>query len=372
MIIQGILKKQATAAYKNGLQAIVAVSPENVAYTAGFPVPSQHIPIRQRFFACVVTAKGDSAMLVADMEESQTRSDSCITNIRSYDEWVEDPIEILAEILHGCGVHGGRIGIELDFLPAEYRPRLEDALPQAVLVNCEDLMGKLRMVKTPAEIEKLRRVGRAAENAHYAAARQVGPGATEMDLAQYIYSELLTGGVESIRMVVIGSGERSQHANPVPTMRKMQPGDLVRTDLYATIGGYLSDVARTMVVGKPNGDQKATWDTLTRVQHSCLEMIRPGAQTADIYRHYARTFEQVGLRPLRFLGHGLGLTLHEGPYINKYTNATLEEGMVLCIEPFHILPGVGGYQLEDEVIVTADGYELITNQHSSAALIEII
>jgi Xaa-Pro aminopeptidase len=170
MTTQRILEKQATAAYENGLQAIVTISPENVAYTAGFPVPSQHIPIRQRFFACVVTAKGDSAMLVADMEESQARSDSRITNIRSYNEWVEDPIEILAEMLHERGVHGGKIGIELDFLPAEYRPRLEDALPQVVFVNCEDLMGKLRIVKTPEEIEKLRRVGRAAENAHYAAA----------------------------------------------------------------------------------------------------------------------------------------------------------------------------------------------------------
>jgi len=295
-----------------------------------------------------------------------------IRNIRTYNEWIEDPIRILAEMLRECNVHNGRIGIELDFLPAKYQPQLEEALPQAALINCEELIGALRRVKTAEEIEMIRRVGRAAENAHYAAARQVGPGATEMDLAKSIISELLGGGVETIRMVVIGSGDRSIHANPGPTMRKMEPGDLVRTDIYATIGGYLSDVARTMVVGKPNDRQRFNWQTLVRVHQSCLDMIRPGAQTADIYKHYARTFEEAGLRPLRFLGHGLGLTLHEGPYLNKYADTTLEEGMVLCVEPFHISPGTEGYQLEDEVLVTADGYELITGQQRSDALIEIL
>lgn len=366
-----ILERQAEAAGRNELKAIITISPENVAYTAGFPVPSQQIPIRERFFACVVAQDGRTCMLVADMEESQARSDSRISDIVSYNEWTEDPVDILANILREHGAEAGAVGIELDFLPAKYKLRLDEALPNVHFVNCEEILGDLRMIKTAEEIETMRRIGRIAENAHYQAVQDTEPGATEMDLALGLYDALLRGGAESIRMVVVGSGERSQHANPGPTDREMLPGELVRVDIYATENGYLSDVARTMVIGEPTDEQKRVWEVLKDVQDKCLAMIRPGAETADIYRYYAEQFEEAGLSPLKFLGHGLGLTLHEGPYINEYTNAQLQEGMVLCIEPFHILTGVEGYQLEDEVLVTADGCELLTDQYSSEALIQI-
>jgi Xaa-Pro aminopeptidase len=99
-------------------------------------------------------------------------------------------------------------------------------------------------------------------------------------------------------------------------------------------------------------------------------MIRPGAKTNEIYQAYLDFFEKHGLQPTNFVGHGLGITLHEEPYISRYHDTELREGMVLAIEPMQFLPGEG-YQVEDELVVTENGYKLITDYRDPSELIII-
>ena len=107
-------------------------------------------------------------------------------------------------------------------------------------------------------------------------------------------------------------------------------------------------------------EQQQVYDLLLGVHRRCLDALRPGALTTDIYAIYRDAMDAAGLPPYHFVGHGLGITLHEDPFVNDLKPIALEPGMVLCIEPLTLIAGRFGMQIEDEVLITADGYELIT------------
>ncbi|HHY94393.1 MAG TPA: aminopeptidase P family protein [Firmicutes bacterium] len=359
-LAETIVGKQVAALRERQIDVMVAMSPENATYTAGMAVPSQSL-IRSRLVMCVVCASGHSLHLVADMEESFTRSYTGLQEVRAYNEFTEHPADALADALRELGVGDGTVALEMDYVPVDFFERLRFRVPRARFVDAGPLLAELRAIKTPEEIGYLRKLGAMVEKAHYQAASQVKPGMTEMDLALAIYECLFREGVDGVARLVVGAGERSTHANPDPTSRKLAPGDVVRVDVYAVLHNYLSDVARTAVVGEPNGELKEIWRKLVDARRFALDMVRPGARADDIYRAYYEHFTDMGLRPLQFLGHGLGLTLHEEPYVSKYGHAVLQEGMVLCIEPYTTLPDCG-FQVEDELVVTSSGFELITGR----------
>ncbi len=354
-----VLGKVSSSLPREGLAAVVAMSPENTAYLGGFLVPSMRI-IRGRLVMCVVTP-GDSCQVVADMEESYTRACTALSKVRAYNEFTETPMVALADTLRQMGVAGQQVGIELDSISAGAYKELVGLLPRTRFVDAGPFFLKMRAVKTPSEIEALRTVGRAADGAHKAVAAKARPGMTEMDVALLLMEHLLHSGADDIRQLVIGSGERSTHANPYAGDRVLAAGDVMRVDIYAQFRNYLSDCARTYVVGQPSRAAEDLWKRMLEARRACLEMIGPGARTAAIYRVFHDKFTAWGLRPINFVGHGLGLTLHEDPYVGRYGDWVLEAGQVLCIEPYVVLASEGrGFQVEDEVLVTARGYELLT------------
>jgi Xaa-Pro aminopeptidase len=226
------------------------------------------------------------------------------------------------------------------------------------------------MIKTKGELDLLRRANKIAEQAHYYAAQKAYAGMTELDYARLLSEYLFSNGIESINKLVVGAGERSEHPNANPTQRELQISELVRADIFAKIQGYLSDVARTGVMGIPSNKQKETWKIVVEARNRILDQIRPGACTRAIYTTFCELFEKTGLRPTNFVGHGLGITLHEDPYISRYHDQELQPGMVLAIEPMCFANGEG-YQLEEVVAVTETGAELITDCGDPDALVSI-
>jgi len=356
---KGVLAKVSSSLAGDDLAAVVAMSPENTAYLGGFLVPSMKI-IRGRLVMCVVTP-GDSCQVVADMEESYTRASTALAKVRAYDEFTETPMAALADTLKQMGVAGQRVGLELDFIPVAAFQELAGLLPETRFVDAGPFLVKMRAIKTPAEIDILRRLGQAADGAHKAVAAKAHPGMTEMDVALILIDYLLRGGADDIRQLVIGSGERSTHANPYATTRVLGRGDVMRIDIYGQLRNYLSDCARTYVVGEVSQAEKDIWKRMLEARRTCLDMIRPGAHTAGIYEVFHGKFKAWGFRPLNFVGHGLGLTLHEDPYVGKVGDWVLEPGQVLCIEPYVVFAAEKrGFQVEDEVLVTSSGHELLT------------
>jgi Xaa-Pro aminopeptidase len=363
--------KVASALESAGLDAVVGMSPDNATYLGGVAIPSQTL-IRSRLAMSLITATGDSCHIVADMEESFARAETALQSVRAYNEFTETPAGKLAEVLKEMGLGEASLGLEMDFVPAMFLEELREKLPGAQLLHAAPFLDEMRTIKTPWEIERLKNIGRIAAEAHYEAYEYARPGMTELELAALIHNSIFRQGGESVVKLVVGSGPRCTQANPGPTSRVMQKGEMLRVDVYAAEKSYLSDVARTAVFGKATDEQKKTWSWLIEALNVSLELVGPGKSTTRIYKRFAECFENRGLRPINFLGHGLGLTLHEEPYINRFSDTILREGMVLCIEPYFMVPERSlGFQIEEEVLITSDGCEVITAVRPCDRLVEL-
>jgi Xaa-Pro aminopeptidase len=226
------------------------------------------------------------------------------------------------------------------------------------------------MVKTPGELDRLRSAARVADLAQAEAHAQVRAGMTEQDLYRIIVDRALAHGAEAVLMVQVAAAERSTYSNPTPSARPLRRGEIVKIDVFVTVGGYLSDTGRAIVIGEASALQRDIWAKMQDTLAAIHATIRPGARTADLWRVFVDTFKRHGMAPvIRFLGHGLGLSLHEEPFIAAHTDTILEAGMVFAIEPVYKTADGMGYHLEDNVIVTPAGVENMTSRFGPGLIV---
>jgi Xaa-Pro dipeptidase len=354
------------------LDAVVAVSPENFTYLSGFVVPSQSL-MRWRHAAYVVTASGRCSILVVDMEETTTRSKAGTVEVRAWSEFTDKPMVELAALLSELGLGSARIGTELDYLPAAAFGELTASLPKARFQRADELLGRLRQIKTPAELEHLQRLSRIADRAIRDALQQVHVGSTEMDIAAGLTRGIFEQGAENFKLLIVATGERSVFPNVGPTQRQLQPGDICRVEIFPVINGYHAGVCRTARVGAAPPHAEAIWSNLVECKYLTLEMIKPGASSRAIYEAFIRHLSKLNLPPISFLGHGIGLHLHEKPYLGPHSDVALEAGMVLGFEPLVYNTGYGfGMQNKDMVAVTETGSSLLSDVTNTDDLFEIL
>ena len=354
-----------------GFDALVVASPENFAYAAGFVVPSQPL-MRWRHAVMVIPFDRDPGVVVVDMEESTVRGQIPGSDIRVWGEFSDDPMSVLARLLSDRGLAGGRIGIEMDYLPAGDFNRLVTFLPQARFEAAETVLAKLRMRKQGRELELLRRLSRISDRAILEAYQAVEAGMTEMDLAAAVTRSVYAQGAEQFKLLIVATGERSQLPNVGPSERVLQPGDVCRVEVFSVIGGYHAGVCRTAVVRKAPPHAERIWSNLMACKHLLLNQIRPGASTRRIHEAYLAKLSELDLPPIAFVGHGIGVHLHEDPYLGPHSDTRLEPGMVLGIEPLTYRTGHGyGMQNKDMVAVTEDGCTLLSDVTDTQELIVV-
>ncbi len=356
---------------EQGFDALLACSPENVAYLTGLVVPSQPL-MRWRHAFGIVPLDGPTAMVVVDMEAHTVRERVPGPRYYVWREFAADCIAVVAEALRDLGLAGARLGLELDYLPARDFAELRECLPSAHLEAAGGLFARQREIKTPDEVDLLRRLSRLTDAALHDALASVGPGSTEMELAGALTSGIYRRGAESFKLLIVASGERSQYPNVGPTERRLRDGDLIRLEIFGVLQGYQAGVCRTGVVGTPTAEQERIWRNLVESKYLLLDLLRPGASSDAIYAAYVRKFGELGLgQPISFVGHGIGLHLHEEPYLGGGPDRRLEAGMVLGVEPLLYLPGAFGLQLKDMVAITPAGCELLSDYTATDALFPI-
>jgi Xaa-Pro aminopeptidase len=366
-----VFTKLRQAARAAGFDALVAFSPDNVTYTAGFQVPSQ---LSNRFRRTISVLAGDSfaAELVVNVEENLARQRSRFSDIRSYNQFTQDPADMLADMLLEAGVGEGRIGIELDYMPAQDFVRLRERLPKAQLLPCRDLYFSTRMIKTAEEIAILKRVGALTDRIAGEMLAEIRPGMTEKAVSQMVASRMMDGGCDGLKCQV-GSGIRSGITNCSPTTKQIERGDVVRLEILGDMGGYRSNVTRTAVMGQPTDEMRQTWDVMIGARDLCKTMLKPGTPVPALYRAYVDYLRARGIEPtLKFLGHGIGQTIHEEPYITDTRTIALQPNVTMTMEPLYMIPGRMGFHVEDMYLITEDGFEPITGMLSpNDQLIEI-
>lgn len=354
-----------------GLDAIIAISPENFAYLTGFVVPSQS-DLRWRHAAVVLTADGGEGILCVDMEETTVRGRAGDTEIRVWGEFTDNSMAILAELLGDLGLETACIGTELDYLPAGDLRDLEGRMPLISFVPVDPMMNRLRQIKTAEELELLRRLSRISDTAIGAAFAAVSPGSSEMDLAAGLTRSVYEQGAQKFKLMIVATGERSQLPNVGPSARVLEPGDVCRVEIFAMINGYHAGVCRTAVVGHAPPEAERIWANLADCRRMLFDLIAPGIATREVYQAFLDKFGALGLPPIDFVGHGIGLHLHEDPYLSDHDDGTLEAGMVLGVEPLVYRTGFGfGLQFKDMIAVTEAGCELLSDATDNEQLIVI-
>lgn len=362
------IERQQHAMAEHGLDALVAISPENFAWTAGFVVPSQPL-MRWRHAMCAVTAGGETGLVCVDMEETTVRGRAGGEKLRVWGEFTDDPMQALAATLSDLGVADGRIGLEFAYLPAGDYERLKALLPKATFEAADALFDRLRQIKSADEIDLLRRLSRISDSAIAGSFAAVAAGSTEMDIAGALTRGVYSAGAEQFKLMIVATGPRSELPNVGPTERVLAAGDICRVEIFSMIGGYHAGVCRTAAVGAPPAEAERIWANLVECKYLVLDMIKPGASARAVYEAFLGKFGELGLPPISFVGHGIGLHLHEEPYLGKYDDYELEAGMVLGIEPLVYQTGHGfGLQLKDMVAVTGSGAELLSDVTDTDAL----
>jgi Xaa-Pro aminopeptidase len=257
-----------------------------------------------------------------------------------------------------------KIGYEPARMTCDVLEALQSKLPmKASLEAVKGWIEELRMVKSPAEIARIRRSVQTNSRAFEQAVSRVRPGMQEQDLAAELEYRMRRLGAEkpSFETIVAG-GVRSALPHAQPTARPLQRGELVVVDMGAIQDGYCSDMTRMLFLGSPGARVKRTYRAVLEAQLAALDAVRAGASTRSVDRAARQVLKGYGLDRafVHSTGHGLGLEIHEPPRIGKLDKNKLAAGMAVTIEPGVYLEDFGGIRIEDTVVVTANGCEILT------------
>lgn len=315
----------------------------------------------ERLTALVIPAGGAPALVVPKLEAPGFEGLEALgVEVLTWVDGV-DPYDLAAERLGGAE----RVAVS-DFTPALHVFGIRDAVPKAEQVLAGPIVRELRMRKDAAEIAALRKAGAAIDRVHARVGEWLRPGRTEAEVGADIAAALVEEGHTEADFVIVGSGPNGASPHHALSDRVIETGDVVVVDIGGPVAeGYNSDSTRTYAVGNPrDADVAATYAVLQEAQQAAVDAVRPGA-TAESIDAAARdviTAAGFGDYFIHRTGHGIGLDVHEEPYIVAGNKLSLEEGMAFSIEPGIYQAGRWGARIEDIVVVTADGVESMNNQ----------
>jgi len=263
------------------------------------------------------------------------------------------------------GLSGARIGVEPAGMRVLELRYLEAAAPRAQFVSGEEVVAALRMIKDEAEIAAMQHAVDIAQSALQATLPAIRPGITEKEIAAELTLQLLRHGSEfpfPFQPIVSG---RENGANPhaVPGDRPLRDGDLLVIDYGAAVDGYFSDITRTFAIGEPAPELRKIVEIVEQANAAGRAAAGPGVPASAVDKAARDVIETAGYGEYftHRTGHGLGLEVHEPPFIRSDNGQILQPGMTFTIEPGIYLPGRGGTRIEDDVLITDDGCQSLTN-----------
>ncbi len=342
-----------------GLDVLIAASLENFCYVTGSWLLSQSIIPARLCFALLVQNQAPG-IVACYCEEKQLRDESWISDIQIYLEHHESPLSVLAQYLQKRGLGSSRIGLEKRFLASGYVDELESLLPDAILADADPVLDRARAIKTLEEQALLIQSARVTEEAILAAFQSVQPGVSEKELSDDLVTRVLRAGATSF-WITLATGANTAINHPPPSAKPLTPGEILRVDVGGLFDGYQSDVARTAAIGTASKEQRSVYRRLWEAERETIAAIKPGVRACDIYTTGQRALEERNLTiTSQAIGHSLGIGMHEFPLLHGIEEAVLEPGMILSIEPA-VKDSQGFlYHLEDLVLVTESGHQILT------------
>jgi Xaa-Pro aminopeptidase len=340
MEVDGILQKKM-------IEGILFFSPENIRYLTGFSGSEGYL-----------LAARDELLLFVDsryITQAQEETRGCRAAM------VDKGIAGVAEQISALGLR--RLGFEAQGISVARFEQLQKALGHVELVPVKDELERLRGTKTAEEIAWIRKAIQVAEEAWQECLELARPGIKETDLALELEYHMKKRGAHRIAFdTIVASGPQAALPHAQPTTRLLAQGDLLLFDFGCRSGGYCSDESCTVIVNRATEEQRQIYGIVKDAHDRAIELVKPGQRLAAIDAAAREHIAQAGHGEHfgHSTGHGIGIGVHEWPIVGKDSPDRAEEGMVFTIEPGIYIPDWGGVRIEDMVVVTADGCEVLT------------
>jgi Xaa-Pro aminopeptidase len=357
-----------------GIDVLVATSKHNVQYLLGghrsFFFDNMDAMGISRYLPVFVYPKGapqKAAYFGHGMESYQTQlKPFWVSEVNTKSGGSVDVMQKAADYVRG--LNPKRIGVELAFIPADSAGTLRKALPDAELKDALFTLERLRVRKTPEELQKLKLASELVIDSMLAVIQSHGAGATKAELTEALRREETSRGlVFDYCLIAAGSSH-----NRAPSDQRWEKGDPLSIDSGGNYHGYIGDLARMAIVGEPDAEQEDLLAEIEATQQAAFKPIRAGVNGGEIYAAAAPVLKKSKLHNhYEFLAHGMGLVSHEAPRLTNSgpvpydaydAQRPLEDGMVISVETTLLHPHRGFIKLEDTVVVTPTGYEIYGNR----------
>lgn len=360
----------AAGAANAGLAGLVITPGYDLRYLVG-----SRAQTFERLTALVLPADGSAPTVVVPRLELAALRESAVAELgATVADWVdgENPYELVARALRGSGTEPVTVAVT-DSMTALHLLPLAEVLG-AVPVLATEVLRKLRMIKDASEVDALRKAGAAIDRVHARVPEFLKPGRTEADVAADIAEAIVAEGHSEVAFIIVGSGPNGADPHHECSDRELQVGDIVVVDIggpYAP--GYNSDSTRTYSLGEPDAEVARRYAVLQRAQAEAVSAVRPGisAEAVDAAARDVLAGEGLAEWFVHRTGHGIGLSVHEEPYIVAGNEITLEPGMAFSVEPGIYFPGKWGARIEDIVIVTEDGVEPVNRRPHDLVVVPV-
>ncbi|USS87770.1 Xaa-Pro peptidase family protein [Fructilactobacillus hinvesii] len=362
------LAKLQTEVQKQQLDVAYISDPEAIQYLTGFGSD----PI-ERVLALVVFPDQEPFLFAPALEVEDIQNTGWTHPVYGYLDH-EQPFAMIAAHVKERVDHPVKWGIQKNQLTVARLQALQSEFPTAQFTtDLTPVIERMRLIKTPDEIEKLRVAGKEADFAFQVAFDTIAPGKTEADVAAEIEYQLKKRGVMEMSFAtLVQAGKHASQPHGDTAMNKIQEHELVLLDLGTVHEGYISDASRTVAVGTISDQLQEIYSVCLQAQLAAQAAVRPGITAAELDRIARDIIDEAGYGQyfIHRLGHGMGMSEHEFPSIMEGNDLKLAENMCFSIEPGIYIPGVAGVRIEDCVRVTDDGCEPFT--HTAKTLQNIL
>ncbi|MFC1936890.1 M24 family metallopeptidase [Chloroflexota bacterium] len=352
-------KKISQALAKANLDALVLNPSPSLVYFTGL-----HFHLSERPVVLFMPASGTPALVLPELEAQKLHNLPYPLESFTYGEDPSQWPAVFKQAAQAAGLSAARIGVEeraLRFLELAF---LKEAQPESTFVSAGEVIAELRMYKDEDEIAAMQEAVDTAQSALEATLPLIKIGMTEKELAAELVMQLFRAGSGSSLpfQPIVSGGPNGANPHAVPTDRPLAAGDLLVIDFGATVSGYYSDITRTFAVGEPNEEQLKIHQTVQAANQAARQTAKPGVTCNQVDQAARQVIEEAGFGQYftHRTGHGLGLDIHEEPYIRGDNPIVLEPGMTFTIEPGIYIPQQDGVRIEDNVVITADGLRSLT------------
>ncbi|MCK8600601.1 M24 family metallopeptidase [Desulfoferrobacter suflitae] len=342
------------------LDAFLVAVPENRYYLSGYQAEDMNLVESSGY---LLISQSRQLLLTDFRYQEEAGQDAPEFELVVYREGLR---QVLPELLRDLQVK--RLGVEGHYcthsLYLDVEEALKEVFPGAVTLSVEGLVERLRVIKEPEEMDRIRDSLALTEKTLDAVWHMLKPGLTEKEVAWKIEVLIREGGGQGVSFPpIVASGPNAALPHAVPTDRKIQAQDPVILDLGSKLRHYCSDMTRTWTAGAPQEKLRAIYHIVREAQLAAQQLIRPGVDAGEVDAAARSVIEQAGYGDYfgHGLGHGVGLAVHEQPRLRKKKGRLLAENMVVTVEPGIYVPGFGGVRLENMVRVTHTGCEVLNH-----------